>query len=213
VRIVVGCSAAMAILGLACASVPTAGPLGEGAAFHARITAVDSVRPPKFAWIDMDQPGYAAVVLVAPGHSATLLFPADSLSGNQLSAGGHLLSFQVPPLLVQRDSLPGADGRRRQGEDSTIRAPGRQRQENPQRARGARGPTPLLPTTPTFLLLVTSPQPLVYQRIVEKTAGVSIPSVESEALNAVAKAIKSTIQNEPRDWAGYYQRVELRRQR
>jgi hypothetical protein len=62
-------------------------------------------------------------------------------------------------------------------------------------------------------LLVTSPKPLVYQRIIEKTAGVSIPLIDTEALNAVAKAIKATIPSEPRDWAGYYQRVELRRRR
>jgi hypothetical protein len=65
--------------------------------------------------------------------------------------------------------------------------------------------------TQTYLLLVTSPQPLSYQRIIEKTAGVSIPSIETEALNAVAKAIKSTIPSEPREISGYYQRIELRK--
>ena len=39
----------------------------------------------------------------------------------------------------------------------------------------------------------------------------SIPSVELEALNAAAKAVKSTIQGEPREISGYYQRIELRR--
>jgi hypothetical protein len=34
-----------------------------------------------------------------------------------------------------------------------------------------------------------------------------------EALNAVAKAVKSTIPNEPREWGGYYQLVELKRNR
>jgi hypothetical protein len=47
--------------------------------------------------------------------------------------------------------------------------------------------------------------------MIEKTAGVSIPNIETEALNAVGKAIKSTILSEPRELAGYYQRVELRR--
>ena len=81
------------------------------------------------------------------------------------------------------------------------------------RARSGRSNVPIAPTTPTYFLLVTSPKPLVYQRIIEKTAGVSIPLVDTEALNAVAKAIKATIPSEPRDWAGFYQRVELRRRR
>jgi hypothetical protein len=214
VRTVVCYSIAIGIFGLACASVPAAGPLGEGAAFHPRITAVDTTYPPKSVWVDMDQPGYAAVVLVAPGHSATLLYPLDSLTDNKLTAGAHLISLQVPQLLVQADSLRGAgpSTRRREPQDSSIRYPGRQRPDTSLRGRGQRI-MPLLPSTPTFLLLVTSPQPLVFGRIVEKTAGVSIPSVETEALNAVAKAIKSTIPNEPREWAGYYQRVELRHPR
>lgn len=213
-RTVVSYSVAILAVALACASVPTAGPLSEGSALHPRITAVDTIRPPRFAWVEMDQPGYAALVLVAPGHSATLLYPRDSLTSNQLSGGTHQLSFQVPELLVQSDSTrnPLAD-RRRQREDSSIRNPGRQRADTSMRARGPRTTMPLLPTTPTYLLLVTSPQPLVFQRILEKTAGVSIPSVETEALNAVAKAIKSTIPNEPREWSGYYQRVVLHRPR
>jgi hypothetical protein len=88
--------------------------------------------------------------------------------------------------------------------------PGRQRSDSVIRARNSR-PAPISPTVPTYLLLVTSPRPLVYQRLIDKTAGVSIPMVDDEALNAVAKAIKSTIPEEPREWAGYYQRTELRK--
>ena len=46
--------------------------------------------------------------------------------------------------------------------------------------------------------------------IIDKTAGVSIPLVDNEALNAVGKAIRSTLP-EPRTMAGYYQIIELTR--
>jgi len=209
VRLVPACSAVLLVVALACASAPQAGPLADGEAQHPVITAVDSSVPPRSAWIQMDQPGYAALFLVAPGHSATLLYPPDSLTSNKLTAGTHVLNVAVPELLVQRDTLRNADraGYPRQRRDTLGRSAGRQPGDTLQ----PRGRTAISPTTATYLLLVTSPQPLVYSRLVEKTAGVSIPLLENEALNAVAMAVKSTIASEPRDWAAYYKRVAVRR--
>jgi hypothetical protein len=70
---------------------------------------------------------------------------------------------------------------------------------------------PIDPTMGSFLLLLTSPQRLDYARMVERTSGVSLPAVETEALNAIAKAIKGTLTSEPRELSGFYQRVELGR--
>jgi len=164
--------------------------------------------------VELDQPGYVALVLVAPGHSATLLYPTDSATDNRLSAGTHQLTLRIPEVLVMADSIRNPDRTQRVGGrspvDSTILHPGRQRSDTAIRARSNRTP-PLSPTVPTYLLLITAPKPLVYQRIIDKTAGVSIPITDDEALNAVAKAIKGTIPEEPREWAGYYQRTELRK--
>jgi hypothetical protein len=189
--------------------MPDAGPVGEPSTVNPRITAVDTTQPPRGVWVQMDQPGYAAVLLVAPGHSATLLYPFDSATNNNLTAGAHRLALRVPDALVALDSLrnPPRPIRDREPQDSAILNPGRVRTQTRPR------PVPISPTTPTYLLFVTSPRPLTYQRLIDKTAGVSIPNIETEALNAVGKAVKSTIESEPREWAGYYQRVELRRTR
>ena len=184
-----------------CASAPAGGALGEGAAARPRIASVDSGVPPRAASLQLDQPGYAAVFLVAPGHSATLLYPADSGVNNQLAQGTHRIEFEIPSQLAETDS------------QRLARIRDAQRNVPRSRAGTRRTIAPIPPDTPTFLLLLTSPQPLVYQRMIDKTGGVSIPNIESEALNAVAKAIKSTITTEPREWAGYYQPVELRRYR
>lgn len=191
----------LAIAGAACASTPAGGVLSEGAGFQPKIAAVDSAFPPAAATVQLDRAGYAALILVAPGHSATLLYPADSTTDNRLSAGTHRLRFDVPGALAETDSQRLARIREAQ------RTPAR---------RGSatrRAITPIPPSTPTYLLLLTSPQPLLYTRMIEKTGGVTIPNIDDEALNAVAKAIKSTLPNEPREWAGYYQPVELRRYR
>jgi hypothetical protein len=154
--------------------------------------------------VQLDQPEHLALLLIAPGHSATLLFPSDSVTPNRFDAGAHQIPFQIPEALVESDSsrLVSLRGPR----DTTIRL-GR-----PRSGSGRLSP-PLPSTTPTYLLVVTSPQQLSYNRILEKTAGVSIPTMDDEALNAIGKAIKSTIPSEPRRWAGYYQLIELRRQR
>ena len=183
-----------------CAKQSTAGALGDrpDPASPTRITAVDSALPPTSVTLQLDQPGSAIVLLVAPGHSATLLYPGDSTTDNRLSAGTHVLRIQIPEYLVQTDSQRAAAMARVR--DSGFSA----------RRTRPRGVLPLLPTTPTYLLVVTSPQPLSFTRVREKTAGVSIPIEDMEALNAVAKAVKGTLTSEPREWAGYYRLVEIR---
>ena len=171
-----------------------------GASSQVRIAGVDSAFPPRAATVQLDRDAYAALLLIAPGHSATLLFPPDSATNNRLPSGTHRLRFDIPSALAETDSQRLARIREAQ------RTPTRRRTSQ-------RVTTPIPASTPTFLLLVTSPQPLVYQRLIDKTGGVSIPNMDDEALNAVAKAIKSTIEAEPREWAGFYLPVELRRYR
>jgi hypothetical protein len=190
----------VAVFTAACASAPVVGSLGEGAVPHPGIVAVDTAFPPRHAAVKLDQPGYVALLLVAPGHSATLLFPNDSATSNQFSAGTHQIGFRVPDALAPRDSTLTLRGR----DTSNL--------STRTRTGGTRAPA-LLATTETFLLVITSPQQLNYGRITAKTAGVSIPNIDTEALNAVGKAVKSTIANEPREWAGYYTPIHLRRPR
>ena len=200
-RIAALCFITLAAVSAACASAPSGGVLTEAANFESKIAAVDSFLPPRSATVQMDRDGYAALVLVAPGHSATLLYPADSTASNRLPSGTHQVAFDVPSALAETDSQRLA--RMREAQRSPTRRSGPPR----------RTMTPIPQNTPTFLLLLTSPQPLVYGRMIEKTGGVTIPNIDAEALNAVAKAIKSTLPTEPRELGAYYQLVELRRYR
>lgn len=203
-RIPATCAVALTIVGLSCVKTPTAGLLGEGATSAPKLVAIDTTRPPKTLSVQLDRSAYAAVLLVAPGHSATLLYPRDSLTDNKLAAGTSVLSIDVPGVLVRNDSVIVARrASQRREQDSLLRRGSRSR------AQRTNTPAPIPPATLTYLLLVTSPQPLSYSRILTKTAGVSIPLIELEALNAVGKAIKSTLASEPREWAGFYQRIEL----
>ena len=192
VRERVGTAALAMVIGMgACVNPPTSGRLGEGASRQPTIVSVDSARPPRAATVQLDERANVAVLLVAPGHSGTLLYPSDSATGNEHAAGTHRLSLAIPDPLLRIDTLA-----RRAG-DARIRS------------RTRPGMSAIPPETRTYLLLVTSPRPLDYRRILDVTAGVSIPVVELEALNAVAKAVKSTIPDEPRPWAGHYVPVLL----
>ena len=187
-----------------CASNPSVGALGEGGVAEPRITAVDTAVPPRTATVQLEQPAYLALLLVAPGHSVSILYPADSATDNRRGAGTHQLPFEIPGTLVETDSQRLARIR-----EAQRASQGRRRAPPPVSAN--MGPVSLA-TTP-YLLLITSPQELDYDRMLEKTGGVSIPIVDTEALNAVAKAIKATIPSEPRNWAGHYVPVVLRRVR
>jgi hypothetical protein len=190
---------AIALLAVSCVKVPEAGVIADGSTLQPKIIAVDTSHPPRSATIQLDRPGYLALLLVAPGHSVTLLYPRDSATNNQRGPGAHQITFQIPSALVLSDTALANRPRLR---DST--GGGRQR------TRTVTSP-PIDPTMASFFLLLTSPQRLDYARMVERTLGVSLPTIETEALNATAKAIKATITTEPRELAGYYQRVELGR--
>lgn len=190
------------IVGAGCASSPAGGTLGEGGVADPRITAVDTAVPPRSATVELEQPAYLALFLVAPGHSVSLLYPADSAADNRHGAGTHRVQFEVPGLLVETDSQRIARIREAQ------RTSQRRRRTGPP-VTGNMAPLP--PTVTPYLLLITSPQELDYGRMLEKTGGVSIPTLDTEALNAVAKAIKATLPAEPRNWAGFYLPVVLRR--
>jgi len=187
-----------------CTNAIVGGPLGEGAPDYPDITAVDSTYPPKNASIKLDKDAYMVMLLVAPGHSATLLFPKDSTTDNHLTAGTHDVAFQVPGPLILTDSfMLKRTERERQRYDSAARVRARMSTTaQPQMP-------PLSPNTATYLLVVTSPQPLLYSRVLERTAGWSIPLDDMEALNAVAKQVKSTITKTPKDWSGAYHVVVL----
>jgi hypothetical protein len=192
------------LFGAGCASSPGGGTLGEGGGAEPRITAVDTAVPPKSATVQLEQPVYAALFLVAPGHSVSLLYPADSVTNNRHEAGTHRLPFEVPGTLVETDSQRIARVREAQRESQ-------RRRRTPSSTSGTLGPLPL--TAMPYLLLITSPQELDYARMLEKTGGVSIPTMDAEALNAVAKAIKATLPAEPRNWSGHYLPVVVRRVR
>jgi hypothetical protein len=195
------------VFALACAKASTVGPLAGGSANYPNITAIDSARPPKSVSVRLDQDAYIVVLLVAPGHSATLLYPRDSATDNHMTAGSHDLPFNIPAPLVRNDSANARINQRdRQRFDTTVRARSGSGSRN--RAAGNALP-PILANTVTYLLVMTSPQQLSYTRVLAKTAGVSIPLIEIEALNAVGKAIKSTLLLEPREYAGYFQQIAL----
>lgn len=191
------------LLGAGCASNPGGGTLGEGGVAEPRITAIDSSVPPRSATVQLKQSAYVALFLVAPGHSVSLLYPTDSTTDNRRAAGTHVLPFEVPPLLVETDSQRLVRMRDAQ------RAATRRRRPAPSAGPVNVGPIPA--AVNPYLLLLTAQQELDYNRMIEKTGGVSIPNVDTEALNAVAKAVKATLTSEPRAWSGHYQSVLLRR--
>lgn len=189
-----------------CRSAPEAGPLGEGLGGTSRIVGADTARPPRSLAVQLEEPSYVAVLLVQPGYSATLLYPRDSATNNNHPAGQSTVPLMFPGQVVRRDS--GAVNQRTgamRAQDSLIR-----RRGSAAGVRSTAAPAPV--NAAAFLLLLTSPQPLVYQRIIDRTAGVTIPNIDDEALHAVAKGVRATLP-EPRRLSGYYQIIELTRPR
>jgi len=187
----------MAFVANACASAPTAGAIGEGFDVHPAVTSVDTAKPPHFAWIELDRQNWVALLLVQPGRGVTLLYPRDSATDNKLTAGAHQLTFTLSNTRATVDSLNRAR-RRTPGREDTLRTITEQRTSAP--------PAQM---QDNYLLLFSSPELLTWTRVHDKLTGVSIPIDDMEALNAVAKAVKSTQPTEPREWGAYYRLIDL----
>jgi len=127
------------------------------------------------------------------------VYPADTLSAPRLAAGTQRITATWPR------SRASADSARR---DSIARSnPARARRDSLGRpgvqGRMAALPDPEAGLAPAgYLLLFATPAPLPYAEVRRKVEGVTTPLDIDEALNAIAKQVRSTLPASAQ-WAGY----------
>jgi hypothetical protein len=182
-----------------CASAPQPRQLGQYTALTPRLAVVDSERPPRNLTVDLSAPASVVVVYVAPGRSTRIVYPSDSVVPARLSAGSHRITATWP-----RPRLSSDSARR----DSIARAnQARTRRDTIGRANVPRRPMalpdPEAGLAPMgYLLLFATPAPLQYGEVRRKVEGVTTPLDVDEALNAIAKQVRSTL-DPAAPWAGY----------
>jgi hypothetical protein len=201
-------ASAAVVLGAACASAPQPRQLGHYAALGPRLAVVDSERPPTNLTVELSAPASVVVAYVAPGRSTRIVYPADTIGPPRLTAGSHRITATWPR------PNPAADSARR---DSIARAnPARARRDSIARAGGQRTvvalPDPEAGLAPAgYLLLFATPAPLPYAEVRRKVEGVTTPLDADEALNAIAKQVRSTL-DPSAQWAGYAVEVVTERE-
>lgn len=187
------------LLLVACASAPKPRQLGAYSSLTPRLAVVDSERPPRNLTVDLGAPASIVVVYVAPGRSTRIVYPADSLSAPRLPAGSQHITatWPRPRALVdsaRRDSIARANQPRTR-RDSIARA------NRPRPVIAL--PDPEAGLAPTgYLLLFATPGHLPYAEVRRKVEGVTTPLGVDEALNAIAKQVRSTL-DPAAPWAGY----------
>jgi hypothetical protein len=188
-----------ALLAVGCASAPQPRQLGQYTALNPRLVVVDSERPPTNLTVELSAPASVVVAYVAPGRSTRIVYPADTVGPSLFTAGSHRITASWPR------PNPAADSARR---DSIARAnPERARRDSIARA-AARRPVAALPDPEAglapvgYLLLFATPAPLPYAEIRRKVEGVTTPLDADEALNAIAKQMRSTL-DPSAQWSGY----------
>jgi hypothetical protein len=187
------------VLVAGCASPPRPRELGQYAALTPRLAVVDSERPPVNLTVDLAAPASVVVMYVAPGRSTRIVYPADTLGAPRLAAGSHRIRATWP------QPRQAADSARR---DSVRRAErARARRDSIARGGVQRAPIPLpdpeAGLAPTgYLLLFATPGMLPYTEVRRKVEGVTTPLDTDEALNAIAKQVRSTL-DPSAQWAGY----------
>lgn len=173
---------AMLAAATAFAACASSGPkhFGSYGDLSPRVAPQQGERQPIHLTVQVARPANVAVFLVVPGVGSTLLFPADSTQSEYMEAGSHLV-----------ETVAG-----RQGLSDTarlIRRPGGSANRLPGQTRNGRRDS-----VPTFgfnqhgyLLIYASQQPLPYNVLKTRVAGLSIPIDDDDALNTVTKLIRS----------------------
>ena len=183
----------------ACASAPQPRQLGEYGALTPRLAVVDSERPPVNLTVELSAPASVIVAYVAPGRSTRIVYPADTLGAPRLAAGTQRIRATWPR------SRSSVDSARR---DSIARAnPARARRDSLMRPGPPRRvmalPDPEAGLAPMgYLLIFATPGALPYAEVRRKVEGVTTPLDVDEALNAIAKQVRSTLPASAQ-WAGY----------
>jgi hypothetical protein len=179
-------SVALVAIVLGCAS---GGPrqYGQFNDFAPRVQAQQGERIPQHLTVQLARPANVAVFLVIPGRGSMLLFPADSTQTGYVEAGSRLVETSF-----RRQALSDS-GRlvRRPADQPPITG----RPTTPQQGRGGRARD----TFPQFgfnqhgfLLMYASQEPLPYNILATRVAGISIPIEDNDALNTVTKLIRET---------------------
>jgi hypothetical protein len=160
-----------------------------------KVAATKGERLPLHVTVQLEKPANVAVFLVAPGRASMLLFPQDSTQPGFVEAGAHL----VETSLAKLSSTDSSRLLRRPGQ---TQGQGTQTQGN----RGGRGGRNDLPTfgfnQRGYLLIYASQDPLPYNTLANRVAGISVPIDDKDALNTVMKLVRETTRTTGK-WAAF----------
>lgn len=192
-------SLGVVLLAAAVASCNTTKPrqYGQYGDLAPRVAPKEGERLPQHVTVQVARPANVAVFLVMPGRGSTLLFPADSAQSGYMEAGSHLVETSYRRVALSDSSR-------------LIRRPqDRMPAGSVQPGGAARGRGPARDSFPSFgfnqrgfLLIYASAEPLPFNTLSTRVAGISIPIEDADALNTVTKLIRqSTRTTGP--WAAY----------
>lgn len=161
---------------------------GDYVALAPKVAVAQGERAPRHLTIQLAKPANVAVFLVVPGRASTLLFPEDSVQSQFVDAGSHLVETTIAKNALSDTSrlarVPSGQPPVRAGQGRTNRNTGLARDSLPTFVLNQHG----------YLLIYASQQPLNYSVLSTRVAGISVPIDDDDALNTVAKLIRSATQ-------------------
>jgi hypothetical protein len=185
----------------ACGGGRTLRSFGDVQPYAPRVEFATEERFPKTVTLGLERDANVALLYVVPGRGARLIYPTDTTAQAFLSAGEHTVETtfarETPDDTTRRQPAIG------------VRDPAQQVPPARGDRVGAFGDT--LPTVRNvletglgrgFLMLYMADDPLSPAAIVRRVEGMSIPMDDTEALNTVAKLVRSTTTGGQR-WGAY----------
>lgn len=158
-----------------------------------KVALAQGERSPRHLTVELARPANVAIFLVVPGTASRLLFPADSTQSQYIEAGSHLVQTSMA-----NGALSDTSRLIRLPNQSNRPINGRSRNGYPRDSM----PLPIGFNDHGFLLIYASQEPLPYNVLKTRVAGLSVPISDSDALNTVTKLIRETTHTTG-PWAAY----------
>lgn len=163
-----------------------------------QVAATKGERAPQHVTVQLGRPANVAVFLVIPGRPTVLLFPSDSTQSGYVDAGSHLIETSVARnALTDTSRLIRRPNNGNQGGRTPVQGQGQRNRGNGRDSLPAFGFN-----QHGYLLIYASQQPLPYNVLATRVAGLSVPIADDDALNTVTKLVRErTATSGP--WAAY----------
>jgi hypothetical protein len=171
-------ASATALIGCSSGGKPRV--IGDNPTFAPSVEVTATPLVPIGVKLELPEDAHVAMFLVRPGMETSMIYVSDSAQGGRLTRGTHEIATSFGRTPATSDS------------SRLIRRPPPRTAATQPQGRQPTGTRTAGEELSGFVLVYTSETPLSAENLRQRVVGITVPAFDSDALNTVAKLVRST---------------------